>query len=609
MPQKKTNSVVTWTDGLLEIKTKKYIYIFEKKHLLRIFIFLMLVIWGAYFFLFASKEEFAEIVWLNGDLLQFDDHLKQWQTAEGRRFPIASPVKLLSRQEEKNNPEDKDKNKISEITGAVLRYSRSLTVTLAEGAAFKRVVGKEEEESLTLEGTQYLILSGTPESPVKPFTLNKLRLQSTGATIMHYVEDGESKIAVIDGELSILPQQYIFVRFPEGQSFTSGELKLADQQVIAWKSDYVSIEKATANVEKIRRDTYLPGFDKKGVYQPIGYATFDNGEYQLVRNGSTYLVREKTIPVMYGDRIINTSTDSITIKTESEDFLRLYTQSEIEMPVPSADRGKYPLLVIVYGQTKPQVAESVFGVGGRVRIKINDRLKRRLSFRSSVAMIGVKGTDFEVNIDAAVAETLVVNGKVSLSDPEQRKSIEITRGFMSTIGADGLPTDPVVIPADRFRELLQESFDSEDKPVLQQNGMDLNRLSIKKDNPIRFTWDKPIAKANIVISGKTYPLTVEQDTRITLLIRETLKDLVAGKYAARLEALDFNDNWGESGIQLSILPEKSLHFLCESVKRDFTEEEIEAIKAFQRETRIKVDGIIGPQTRGKIREMLNCKAN
>jgi peptidoglycan hydrolase-like protein with peptidoglycan-binding domain len=56
-----------------------------------------------------------------------------------------------------------------------------------------------------------------------------------------------------------------------------------------------------------------------------------------------------------------------------------------------------------------------------------------------------------------------------------------------------------------------------------------------------------------------------------------------------------------------VLPGKSLAFICTKPALRFTESELDAIREFQRDARIKVDGIVGPETRRKIRELLNCQ--
>lgn len=607
MLQEKKESAIGWINGRLEIKGKRYIYFFEIKHFVRIFLALVLLVAAGVYCISLVFDDRVEIVWQNGEVFQLDEQAKSLQQQQESEFSPFDTLTVESIKDKKKQPQKQ--TGYPENTSVVLRYSESITAILSEGATIKQEITPEGTSHFSLAGTVYLTISPVAETSTFPIIINNISLETSGGTIMHYVEEGKSKLSLIEGDLLVSPNQKNFIKVNDDQVFVAGKIKLDNQQAVVFQEDFLAINKATDFVDSVRQNSYLPGFDKKGIYQSAGSAYLAEGEYQLVRHGYTYEIRERTIPVMHGDKLINSSEDTILLTTNYGDLIRLYSQSEIRLPDPTEEEKKPPLLMTVSAQTAFSGKEKSFVIKGRVRVKVNKLKRRRVSFKSSVALVGVKGTDFEINASDSGTETLVVTGTVSLSDLDETKTVDIERGFMSSIGADGAPVTPVVIPPDRFKNLLQESFDSKEKPELLSKDLDLNRLTIKKGKSVVFQWSKSLQAANIVLPEKSYPLDVEENSDNVTLTRETVSDMVAGKYAARLEAQDVNGNWGEADIQFSILPEKSLDFFCDPNKANFNKSEIDAIKAFQKETNIKVDGIIGPETRGKIQEMLNCEMN
>jgi putative peptidoglycan binding protein/FecR-like protein len=599
-------SFITWSEGHLEIRGKRYLHIFEKKHFFRIFLTFLLITISASYLVVYHLNDHVDVVWQNGGVFRRDDQSNQWQKQRKDRFVSSSTLKLGAPDTVKKETDNKFSP--ANIIGAVLKYHDSVTAVLTEESVINRLQSTGDTISFKLEGIIYIHIPMITGSKAQSVVINGIQMESSGGTLMHYVEKDEAKISLLAGELLILPGQRSLVQIPEAQKFKSGKADLAIDQAIVFKDDYISIEKATDFAEATRRISYLPGFEKDGPYVPMGSALIKEDGYQLIRNGETYDVKERVIPVMFGDKIVNSSSVPLVIETKYGDQIRLYPLSEFK--IPDSDNGKVqlPLLMTLYAESKISNNENSFLVKGRLRIKINKKFKRRVSFKSAVAMIIIKGTDFEINSGDKDTEALVVSGIVGMSDLDNRKSIDIKRGYMSSIGKDGLPSEAVVIPPDRFKELLRESF-AEEKPILLSKNIDLNRLSLKKGTSLVFQWDKPIQSANIIVNSKVYPLAVDKEGNNTVLERSVLHDLVAGKYAARIEAKDQQNNWGETDISFSLLPEKSLNFLCNSDSTKFNKRETDAIKAFQKETRIKVDGIIGPETRRKIQEMLNCEAN
>ncbi|MBU2509984.1 FecR domain-containing protein [bacterium] len=612
MTEEKTDSTISWKNARLEIRGKHNIYFFERKHILRIILtFVLLIVAGCYLKAVFFKDS-AKIIWQQGDILLLNEQSNEWHVLTESRFSSEATLKMEGQTGKVSTPEETSHLEVESehLSGkkAVLRYDASVTAILTEGSIIKRTISPEKLFNFDLQGLVYLTWQPTSDNQVYRISINGLLLETSGSTLIHFIEGGESKLSLIEGNLWVLPGQQKFVKVSDHLKIISGKVAIGSLHAIVYNENMFSVEKRSEETDLIRRSSFLPGFDGEGNYRQVATAHLSSGEYHLIRNGKTYLVSEFIIPIMKGDKIINSSNNPLLIKFESGDLMRLYPESEISVPESDFEQGKPPLLMVVHGDvTKNQQKES-FIVNGRIRIKIDKKnLTRRIVFRTSIAMITVKGTDFEINATDARVETLVATGTVCYSDLNEKKIVEINRGYMSYIDNDGLPVNPVIIPPERFKSLLEDSFGKENKPILISKNQDLKRLSIKKGEILKFEWSKPIQESNIVLSESSYPLIKTEDPRIVMLTRKMLNGVVAGKYSVRLEAKDINEIWGEVEAQLSVLPEQSLSFLCDPKKAIFDQKETEAIKAFQQETNIRVDGIVGPETRSKIQEMLNCQ--
>jgi hypothetical protein len=299
------------------------------------------------------------------------------------------------------------------------------------------------------------------------------------------------------------------------------------------------------------------------------------------------------------------------IELDSGDKIRLYPQAEISLPDPIAEEGKeLPLLLLKARAIAQEIANEtavVYPVKGRVRIRVVPASQRKLSFRTVTAEIGIKGTEFEIDQSREATEALVVGGIVEMNSIDNPPAVAIGRGYMSRAEKGKPAVLPYPIPPERFKELLIDAFDKDQKPLLVAGNLVLDQLSIKPGQTIVFEWSKPIRSSNLVIDGISYSLKQTDHPNRAALDRSLLQGVSAGKYTVRIEALDLNQIWGEADGQLSVLPGKSLAFICTKPALRFTESELDAIREFQRDARIKVDGIVGPETRRKIRELLNCQ--
>lgn len=604
-----------WKEGGLQLATRKYLYFFYRIHLIRMISVILAVLGAIWLARYLTQREYVTVVWRTGELFVYHQASDQWIATSDSE--LDRPARLRAGDQPvrplQTITEDTMLESLKTLTQqrSVIRFNPYETVILTNGSGVERKAVGSTQVEYTLTGVAYLTVNPAESGEEITYSVNGIHLGVKGCTIMYQDLILPAEITALAGECWITPEQKKFLHLDDGLPFTGEKAPLTDESVLVITDDLIYLEEQLEDREELRRSTFLPGFDLQGHYQAVGEARTSSGEYQLIRDGKTYQVREFQIPVMAGDRIVNTSFVPVLIELDSGDKIRLYPQAEISLPDPIAEEGKeLPLLLLKARAIAQEIANEtavVYPVKGRVRIRVVPASQRKLSFRTVTAEIGIKGTEFEIDQSREATEALVVGGIVEMNSIDNPPAVAIGRGYMSRAEKGKPAVLPYPIPPERFKELLIDAFDKDQKPLLVAGNLVLDQLSIKPGQTIVFEWSKPIRSSNLVIDGISYSLKQTDHPNRAALDRSLLQGVSAGKYTVRIEALDLNQIWGEADGQLSVLPGKSLAFICTKPALRFTESELDAIREFQRDARIKVDGIVGPETRRKIRELLNCQ--
>ncbi|MBT7890339.1 MAG: OmpA family protein [Deltaproteobacteria bacterium] len=420
----------------------------------------------------------------------------------------------------------------------VLRYSPHETVILSKNGTFFRELSSSNHVGYQITGAAHIMLEGEP----KTININGIELFTEGAHLFFHDLRQPAELKVVSGTMTMLPQQAVFLSKADQIEPQTGKIILTPEDIIKIKKSTFLLQKSEDKVKTLYNDTYLPGFTVDGEFRQVGYATIEEGTYTLERSEKDFKVAISTIPIMEHDTLKSGDKGKVLLKFYSDDHIRIYPQGKlsiVEFPLPE----KYPILPLIIGVNAQQVGKtslSRFRFKGKLRTKVNPKIKRRrFNLRSTQAMIAVKGTDFEASATEKAVEVLTLSGTVKLSDKDEKNAVIVSCGMMSQIQKGNLPEKPIPIPKDKLLELISDSLDKKEKLTLSSfNTADLNKLLLDSETPVSLFFNSNLSRANVILSGKAYPLEIINNSPELRLTQKTFADVKEEENAVQIEVTD-----------------------------------------------------------------------
>ncbi|MBU3915662.1 OmpA family protein, partial [bacterium] len=389
--------------------------------------------------------------------------------------------------------------------------------------------------------------------------INGFKLSTISARLFFQDLTSPAKLTIVEGSIYIYAQQTVFLSLSDEIEPQGEKIILTSGQSVQFTREKIILTPKKDETIRFYNDTYLPGFIADDQYLHIGYAVVETGGFILKRHGRRYQVGVRSIPLMLHDTLITGLNDRVFIRLHTDDLLRLYANGTItiqEFPLPE----KYPLLPLIIG-VNAQEFTSKSSVGfqfkGRLRSRINPKIRnRRFRMRSTNAVIGVKGTDFEANNTSGKTEVLTISGKVELSDKEEKRSVLISQGMMSHIDENQAPLEPEKIPKELLHRLLRDSLDLEDQLQLSSfNTINPDNIILEADFSVSLYWNTVLSKAEIRLGNKTYPLKIAPNSVEIILNKKMFEGLALKEYKAEIKVMDIRKRSASLDVSLNLKPQ------------------------------------------------------
>lgn len=116
-------------------------------------------------------------------------------------------------------------------------------------------------------------------------------------------------------------------------------------------------------------------------------------------------------------------------------------------------------------------------------------------------------------------------------------------------------SEPVKIPKHRLLGLLKESLDQDQKLALSAfNPLKLDRIVLMHKSVASIYWNTELKNAQVVLSGKKYPIPVSKGSPEMILRRKYFKGVADGKYLVALQVRDFKGRINQVNATVHILP-------------------------------------------------------
>jgi len=549
--------IVQWKDRQLHLNINGATTVFYPVHLFRISMISLVVIICFVTGIMIFSEDKMKVIWTDGQLMVRSSDADPWEVSKDKEFSVDTSFFIAPPDKFKKGEYKEDAEK-SPVFFGVLRYAPNETIILSRKGTITRDAESSDTISYRLTGAVHILLGLSGEKKEYHLDINGMKFVTDGAHVFFSDDRPLHELTVIKGSLRLFPQQDFFFSIPEMIEPENGALVIDQNELITIKKGKVLVQHIESVITPHFNETFLPGFTTDSIYRHIGYLTKESGELTLVRNELKYNVTAGRIPVMEKDTIISDQAVRVLINFYNDDVIRLYqgTQFSInEFSLPE----KYPLVPLIIGLNAQEVGKplvSRFKFKGRVRAKINPKIKRRrFKLRSSHAVIGVKGTEFEAVSDQTGAQVMTLAGRVTLSDKEEKTSVEITRGMMSSIVEGKKPTEPEPIPKDKLLELMSDSIEKEDGFAFSPyNTIDPKKIVLDLDESVSLIWNRELKSAYVKLAGKHYPISVPGNTIELLIKYDDFKGVKEGTYPVSIVVVDHKKQSDTLEAALTILP-------------------------------------------------------
>lgn len=498
---------------------------------------------GIYLYQYTVDIKSVQVVWQQGALFYSSDSQK-WDLVDGDHYPDNTffYVGNLEKKEDDASPY------------AVLQYGKHYTVVANAGAKVSYQKRPDGKVGFSVKGTAFFYIASKDQEPLE-FFLNERRVVTQAAELqsVYYKngqDDSQEKIQVASGELSISPGSP-----PQDQEPFRKEnmLFLSKNEYLSIQGEVLKIGTFNPQTDPIYASNYVPGFEAVDKLRPIGVITPYKNRFTLIRNRKNYSHIQRAIPFSIGDQITTGDNSNAMVSFFTGDRIKLYASSvfrdeALSEPQWSIQTIYKQLKGIYLASTLPITPENRIILGSKVKSKGD---KRHLTF------------NFSGTVRAGI------NPKI-----KKRRVRFKTAGAMVSV---------------RGTEFKVRS-DGEHLQAMTLNGIvALKSISHSKVVEVRDLEFSQIQKNKA-------PHRVRELT--TKEIQELLNDVF----------LDENNNpiyitRSELETYQTELMQK---IFCGAYNADLENKDDATIRAFQKKMKIRVDGIVGPETRGKLKEILQC---
>ncbi len=602
--EERNKKTISWNQNRLEIKLGSSIYLFYKVHLFRIGLLFLTVFLILGFFLIDFKVEIAQdidVLWAKGNAYYRLIDTEDWKPLVKKTAPETAVFKVGDPAKTVLNKKSKHTTVLNELAKErlILRYSPFETVILAKGS---QVIRKEQEDgtlNYLLQGAVHLLLEKNKDKPFK-IKINNVLLSGQDVQIFYQDVFSSAELSVNEGILSIPPQKDRFVHAPKYVEIESGEIKLSNKHVMLIGEKRISFVEKGRRHQDVYLKTFVPGFNTFGEFKRVGTAIRGDKAFQFERHGKTITSIVANTPLMEGDKIINKTEQPILLTFPSNHRILVFSDSELLIKEFPLKRTKNAL-EIPDGTEKYQFL-------GQIRVNIVTPSKNRSAeFKTVKGIVKAKKAEFEAWSNNTFVEVLGVTGQVSLGiDGEE--PVNVYRGKMARREGGGAVSKSVKIPPARLVQLISESFTQGNGYQLSSySTVSLDNLVLKNKRPLVMYWNKPVIGASILLSDVIYPLTVDLDGMMTRMDRKLFPNTRAGNYPVKLLLENSEGKTIEISTELNVKSDINLDVICGVLDRGLRSEQRSVVRRFQRRAGLKVDGILGSETKNKIQEIRDCR--
>jgi len=209
---------------------------------------------------------------------------------------------------------------------------------------------------------------------------------------------------------------------------------------------------------------------------PIGTMDLNKGKVVIHGQGDDriYKGEEKGIEIYEKDEIHSGDQSRVSISLQNKnEVIELYSNS-----------------YLIISQIREQGSELSLPIGkARFAVKrtfqIKKKIRRRFRIRTVNSIIGVKGTNFMVQVLKNITSVMTLEGIVSLANlGEIDKIVDVAKNMASRTVGTIIPTKPIAVPQkQRQKILLQDSAENWEGLGFKDIKKDSNRGETNEESP------------------------------------------------------------------------------------------------------------------------------
>ncbi len=457
---------------------------------------LFVFMWGAMLPIYAQTTD-IHVLYRKGELFkQQQEGLKPLEKKEVLKIGETLKVGKIE------NPKTliKEPKRLKEAQ-AVIRLTDGILATLSNGSTLSYSMSKKEKiHEINVIATAHIYLIPAKNQNEVKVRINNLIITSAQIHLFYHdllanpvltVIDGMAS-AKVSGDMKFESEMLVGESDKKADEEKPKEINLKPQSRLVFLKEGIKVfEKIDLDKDPIYPQTLVPGFDTIGAYRSVGAVEFTGKDLIIKRYKKTSRLDSSPAVLMEGDEIQTTAKQTATLHLDAKDDIRLFqnTRFAINTYSPKLDKS-----------------EVLFNFLGKIRANVTKRKKAtRIRFKTVTAVIGIKGTDFEVDATEKSAEVATIEGEVGVTDPAGKGEVIVKAGMLTTIAAGALPSVPIPIPSERFKNMLESAVPVAAIPVIivlkeikfisPENGKAYStpelKLDVKPaDAPLEFILDK-----------------------------------------------------------------------------------------------------------------------
>lgn len=376
---------------------------------------------------------------------------------KAKKLDAANTLKIDTAESVDNKSIEKNPEILKEAYVA-LAYSEREVITISKNSTISQTSQEGQSAAYKLSGVGHILIDADANKSPFKLQINDLQFQIQKAHIFFNGIKETHEITIVEGrEVSIIKSnQAILPSTPDAKPVTPSEevpLKLEKGDCLAFETDNLTLlkkvpaeqdKKVPAEQDKILENSIVPGFSTPGPYKVVGSIKFDKPPLIITRFEKKWEFPGEDAPVMEKDKVETSAKQIAVLTTIADDEIRIFEKSRF-----SVDE------LIPKKEKKPSFVASLWG---KVRSVIKPRKEKgSIKYRAPTAIVGVKGTDFEIGATDDSSEVLTIEGIVGVADANGEGEVDLTAGMMSTIAAGQAPSEPAPIPPERLDQMKKES--------------------------------------------------------------------------------------------------------------------------------------------------------